>query len=270
MSTTNLTPTTLSASQLNDLAKNLKSLHVSGQPLLLANVWDASSAQTIASQHSTKALATASYAVAMMVGVEDASLNLALNLAGISYAAAGLRKAGKEASIPLSADLQDGYGEPAETIRQAIRLGVVGCNLEDCYTDSPEPKLRSIEESVQRIKGVLAAAKEAGVPDFVVNARTDTFGKMGGSVEEVIERGNAYLEAGATTVFVWGVGKHDITADDVTKMVDAFGGRLAVQPGSLGIKKLRELGAARISVGPMLWRKATEVVKQEGLDVLEA
>jgi 2-methylisocitrate lyase-like PEP mutase family enzyme len=270
MSTIPLTPTTLSTTQLNDLAQHLKSLHISGQPLHLANVWDASSAQTIASQPSTKALATASYAIAMMVGVEDAALTLPLNLTGISFAATGLRKAGKEGTLPLSADLQDGYEDPAETIREAIKLGVVGCNLEDCYTKSPEPKLRSMEESVQRIKTVLAAAKEAGVPNFVVNARTDTFGKMGGSIEEVIERGKAYLEAGATTVFVWGVAKHVITEEDVRMMVDAFGGRLAVQPGSLGFKKLRELGAARISVGPMLWRKAIEVVKQEGLGVLEA
>ena len=259
----------LSSGQLTTLAKRLKSLHVSGQPLLLANVWDASSTKAIASHSSTKAIATASYAIAMMHGVEDADLTLDLNLKGIEMVAQGLRNAGKVEAVPLTADLQDGYADPAETIRKAVELGVVGCNLEDADNSKPQLTLRSTEESVSRIQAVLKAAKEAGVPDFVVNARTDIFGKEG-TVDDVIARGKAYLDAGATTVFVWGVGKHIITEGEVKKMVDAFEGRLAVQPGDIGIKRLRELGVARISVGPLLWRKSIKVVQDEGLAILEA
>lgn len=259
----------LSSSQLNTLAKRLKSLHVSGQPLLLANVWDASSAKAIASHSSTKAIATASYAIAMMHGVEDADLTLDLNLKGIEMVAKGLRNAGKAEEVPLTADLQDGYADPPETIRKAVELGVVGCNLEDADNSKPQLTLRSTEESISRIEAVLKAAKEAGVPEFVVNARTDIFGKEG-TVHDVIARGKAYLDAGATTVFVWGVGKHVITEEEVKKMVEAFDGRLAVQPADIGIKKLRELGVARISVGPLLWRKSIKVVQDEGLGILEA
>lgn len=153
-------------------------------------------------------------------------------------------------------------------------MGVVGCNLEDCITSSltaeTEVKLRSLEESVERIKAVLSAAREAGVPDFVVNARTDVWGLPNGRLEEVVRRGKAYLDAGATSVFVWGVGRHEVTEEEVRSMVDAFQGRLAVQPGIIGTKRLRELGVARISVGPALWRKAIEVVREEGRKVLEA
>ena len=262
----------LSASQLNSLAKKLKSLHISGQPLLLANVWDASSAKAISSLSSTKAIATASYAVAMMVGTEDADLTVDDNLLGVKFAAAGLRAAGKAESIPLSADLQDGYDDPAETVRKAIELGVVGANIEDAYTDKGAEggfSLRSIEESVARIKSILTAAKKAGVPEFVINARTDSFGKSD-NVEDAIQRGKAYLDAGATTVFVWGVGKHAVTVDEVKKMVMAFDGRLAVQPGDPGIPKLRELGVSRISIGPTLWVKAMSRIGADAVEVQEA
>ncbi len=261
--------TTLTSTQLNMLAKRLKSLHVPGQPLVLANVWDASSAKAIASHSRTKALATASYAIAMMVGVEDADLTLDLNLRGIEMVAQGLRNAGKAEELPLTADLQDGYADPAETIRKAVELGVVGCNLEDADNTKPQLTLRGTDDSVSRVRAVLEAAKEAGVPDFVVNARTDIFGKDG-TVEDVMRRGKAYLEAGATTVFVWGVGKHVITEEEVMKMVEAFEGRLALQPADIGIKRLKDLGVARISIGPLLWRKSIKVVQDEGLEILEA
>ena len=251
-------------SKLNDLAKKLKSLHVSGQPLLLANVWDAASAQIIASQKSTKALATASFAIAATQGIEDNDMTLEPNLAGIKNVVAGLKKAGKADSIPLTADLQDGYADPARTVQEAIKLGVVGCNMED--VDNQHGKLRTAEEAVSRIRAVMEASKEAGVPDFVINARVDVLG-YGGNIDDVIERGKQSLDAGATTVFVWGVLKWDIKEDEVQRMVDAFGGRLAVQPGSIGVQKLSDLGVSRISVGPMLWRKSMSVLVDEAVQM---
>ncbi|KAK5076698.1 hypothetical protein LTS08_005869 [Lithohypha guttulata] len=250
----------MSSRNLNSLAVKLKELHVSGNPLLLANVWDASSAQAIASHTATMAVATASYAIASTQGIEDNDMTAKQNLTGVRNVVAGLRKAGKADSIPLSADLQDGYDGPGETIKQAIALGVVGCNLED--VDNTNHTLRSIDDASNRISTVLRAAEDAGVPDFVVNARTDVLG-YGGNIKDVIERGKAYLERGATTVFVWGVGKWDIKEEEVEEMVAAFHGNLAVQPGSIGIKRLTELGVSRISVGPALWRKSNSVLVEE-------
>lgn len=247
-------------SSQSNLARTLKSFHVPGTPLLLANVWDAASAHLIASQASTKALATASYAIAATQGVDDNDMTLEQNLQGIRNVIAGLRKAGKTEQIPLTADLQDGYGEPAETVRRAIELGVVGCNLEDVNNAAKE--MRGVGEAVERVRKVVEAAREAGVPDFVVNARCDVLG-YGGGITDVIERGKRYLEAGAITVFVWGVGKWDIKPEEVREMLKAFDGRLAVQPGSIGVEKLTELGVSRISVGPALWRKSMSVVLEE-------
>ena len=250
------------ASTMNGLARKLKTLHISGKPLLLANVWDGASAAAIARHTSTNAIATASYAIAATQGLDDGNMTLEQNLAGVRNAVAGLRKAGKADEIPISADLEDGYEDSAETVRRAIELGVVGCNIEDVNNRSKE--LRSIDDATTRINTAMDAARQAGVPDFVVNARTDVLG-YGGNIADVIERGKGFLEAGATTVFVWGVMKWDIKPEEVTEMVKAFGGRLAVQPGSIGVERLRELGVSRISVGPALWRRSMSALEEEGL-----
>ena len=100
--------------------------------------------------------------------------------------------------------MQDGHGdasELADTIKQVIALGAVGCNLEDMDASGV---LRSVDEATARVAAAVQAAKAAGVPDFVVNARTDVLLTENGTVEEAIERGKAFLKAGATTVFVWG------------------------------------------------------------------
>ncbi|KAK5944912.1 hypothetical protein PMZ80_002114 [Knufia obscura] len=246
----------------NDLARKLKSFHIPGDPLLLANVWDGASAASIATHPSTKAIATASYAIAATQGLDDGNMTLDQNLTGVRNVVAGVRKAGKADQIPVSADLEDGYEDPAVTVRKAIELGVVGCNLED--VDNRKGELRSVDDAVARIRAAVATAREAGVPDFVVNARTDVLG-YGGNMSDVVERGKKFLEAGATSVFVWGVMKWDIRPNEVVEMVKAFGGRLAVQPGSIGVEKLTELGVSRISVGPALWRKSMSVLEGEGL-----
>lgn len=246
----------------NELARKFKSLHVPGDPVVLANVWDGASAAKIAAHPSTKAIATASFAIAATQGLEDNELMLEGNLAGIRNVVAGIRKAGKWEEIPLSADLQEGYEDPAETVRRAIHLGVIGCNIEDVH--DKEGCIRSTDEACDRIKTALKAAADAGVPDFVINARTDILG-YGGNITDVIERGKRFLDVGATTVFVWGVMKWDIQPDEVKQMVEALDGRLAVQPGSIGVEKLKELGVSRISVGPALWRKSMSVVEDEGV-----
>ena len=193
-----------------------------------------------------------------------------MNLQGIDMIARGLRKSGREAEVPLTADLQDGYHDVAETVRESVRRGVVGCNIEDADNSAREFTMRSVDDAVSRIETVMKTAKEMGVGEFVVNARTDVFGKPDGSLEEIIERGKKYLDAGATAVFVWGVGKHVVTEEEVRRLVEAFEGRLAVQPGEIGIRRLKELGVARVSIGPELWRKSIQVVKSEGMKVLEA
>ena len=239
---------------LNDMAKTLRQLCKPGDPVVLTNVYDGASASAVIAHPSTKAVATASYAVAAVAGVSDPELDLETNLEGIRIIATVLNKT----DIPLTADLQDGYDDIGDTIQQAIKLGVVGGNIED--VDNKSDKLRDVEDAVSRIKTALSAAKDAGVPDFCLNARTDALG-FGGSINDAISRGKAYLDAGATTVYVWGgpTGR-GVSRDEIKELVKALGGMINVKmnlrPGFLNVQEIADLGVARISVGPEMWVKA--------------
>lgn len=171
----------------------------------------------------------------------------------------------REHGKPLTVDLQDGYGDQlAEAIAAVVALGAVGANLEDCDREGGGMYTRA--EAVARIETALAVAAREGVPDFVLNARCDTL-RQGGELAEVIERGRAYLDAGATSVFVWGGGERGLAGWEVVQLVRAFGGRLNVSlkiaEGNLGVGELAEMGVSRISVGPQLFEVAVEGVRRE-------
>ena len=180
----------------NTTAALFRSLHRPGHPLLLTNVWDAISASAIASLPGTTALATASFAVAAAAGLADDDLDLPTLL----RAASAIGKVAATYSLPLTVDLQDGFGaQLVDAVREVIKLGAVGINLEDFGREIGA--LYSVEELCERIRQVVKVANELGVPKFVVNARTDAL-FTGGTVEEAITRGKAYLEAGAFNVFI--------------------------------------------------------------------
>ncbi|PKK51283.1 hypothetical protein CI102_3910 [Trichoderma harzianum] len=219
----------------NALAKSFKALHTSGTPLIFANIYDAVSARAVASLPSAKALATASYAVAEAAGLKDDTLTRAVNVTAARNIASAIQE----------------FGKPLSGVTELLRAGVVGINLED-YNGSAK-KFYSISEAADRVKRVLNTASAFGVPDFVVNARCDTL-VYGGNLEEVIERGHAYLAAGATTVFVWGAGR-GVSRDEVVRLVKEFDGKLNVLlnlSGGLTTKELAAIGVARISIGPTL------------------
>jgi 2-methylisocitrate lyase-like PEP mutase family enzyme len=227
-------------------AARLRQLHEDSELLVLVNVWDAVSATVVAGEPQTKALATAGHSIASTFGYGDGEqipLDLALSLVGRIVVAAG--------DLPVSADLDGGFGDAGETVRKAIGVGVVGANVED--------QLRPLAESVANVEAVVAAGQAEGVP-FVLNARTDAFVRGGDRPRDVVladavERGKAYLAAGATTVFVPG----PLDEDAVSLLVDAFGPqKLSVigLPGVPSQQRLAELGVARITYGPMTQRVA--------------
>ena len=92
--------------------------------------------------------------------------------------------------------------ELSAIIQEVIEIGAVGCNIKDL--DSETGELRALEDAVERVRAIARVAAEAGVPDFVVNARTDVLYQVGMSIPDAVVRGRAFLEAGACTVFVWG------------------------------------------------------------------
>ena len=251
------------------LATTFRQYHVPGAPLILTNVYDAVTARAVAKLSATRALATASYAVAQAAGVSDNDLDLEKNLAAVS----AIAPVAKETEIPLSVDWQDGYGDRLEEgIEKLLAHGVVGINLEDC--DNESDQMIPLKDAAERVQRVLAVAKKHGVDDFVVNARTDAL-LHGGPISEAITRGKAYLAAGATTVFVWGGStRGGITKNEVIELTKAFDGRLNVSlkrdPGNLTVKDLASIGVARISIGPALQFVAVKAFADEAEKLLNS
>ena len=228
------------------LASRLRALHVPGDPLILVNVWDVAGARVVAAS-GAKAIATASYAISASLGLPDGEgMDLADNLAVVGRVATAV-------DVPVSADLERGYGTTPDdvdaTVRALLATGAVGCNLEDSLVGLGEAGtgtgLRDVGEQVERLRVAREAGDRAGVP-LVINARTDVMGR-GGSVDEAITRGLAYLVAGADCVFVVGT----VSLPDVVRLAGAFDGRLNVlgRPGMPTIAELATAGVCRISIG---------------------
>lgn len=220
-------------------ATELLRMHTAPEILRVVNVWDVITAQVVANTSGTKALATASHSIAAAHGYPDGEqIPRDLMIAAVGRIAACTE-------LPVSADLEAGYGNAGETVARAIEVGIVGANLED--------QLKPLTEAVAAVHAAVAAGDKAGVP-FVLNARTDAFLKAGNKdpeavLADAIERGRAYLEAGASTFFV--PGKLDEAT--VSRLVEALGPQkinLIGVPGSIPLPRLQELGVARLSYGP--------------------
>lgn len=274
------------SSKNNTLASTLKSLHVPSKPLVLANIWDIPSLNALLSLNSAagpdkpvRAVATASWAVAASLGIEDEELTLDQNLDAIRRLAPLVARA----SLPFSVDLQDGYGSRiVEAVTSAVEAGAHGANLEDSipaegFGKGISGSLYGVEEAVSRIRTALKTAAEAGCPDFTLNARCDVFVLAASEeldddtrLEEALRRGRAYLDAGATTVFYWGAA---LNTEHIKTLVAKLDGRVAISqdmgPGAASTAALAELGVARISVGPKLHLIAMEAMKKSALSILQ-
>jgi len=220
-------------------AAELLRLHTDPELLLLVNVWDAITATVVAGTPGTKALATASHGIAAAHGYPDGEAILRDEM----IAAVGL--IARTVDIPVSADLEGGYGDPGGTIARAIDVGIVGANLED--------QMKPLADSVRAVEAAVAAGEQAGV-QFVLNARTDAFLKGGDRdpedvLADAIERGRAHLAAGASNFFVPG----KLDENTVERLVGELGERkvnIIGIPGSIELSAAQRLGVARVSYGP--------------------
>lgn len=236
-------------------ALSLEALHAAPEILRVVNVWDVVSARAIAALPTSHAIATAGHSIAASYGYPDGMIPLDLSLGMIARIV-------EATDLPVAADLDDGYDEPGETVRRAIGAGVVGANVED--------RLRPLAESVARVEAIVRAGEQEGVP-FVLNARTDAFVRAGErpmaeSIADAIERGRAYLEAGASLVFVPGI----LDADTTRELVAGIGERkisVIGLPGALTAGEYEALGVARISYGPMPQRVALTALQELAEDL---
>ena len=244
---------------LENKAAELLRLHQDPTLLAVVNVWDPISTKVVADTPGTTAIATASHSIAAAFGYPDGEqipVDLMIEAVGRIVEAT---------TLPVTADLEAGYGDAAGTIRKAIGVGVVGANIED--------QMKPLDEAAGQVAAIMDAAVSEGVPDFVLNARTDAFvlGRKRDQDEvlaDAVERGKAYLEAGAPTVFVPGL----LGEEQISTLVDAFGPqRLTVIgfPGSTPLERLAELGVARISYGPQPLRVALTALQELAEDIYQ-
>ena len=215
-------------------AEELRRLHAAPEPLVLVNAWDAVSARVVAAAPGCRAIATASWSIAAAQGFPDGeAISREAMLAAVALVASAVE-------LPVTADLERGYGDASVTVAGAIEAGAVGCNLED---STGTGGLWPTEEHAAVVAAARAAGELADVP-IVINARTDVFLRGTGGVDEAVERGRAYLEAGADVIFVPGVG--DVPT--LEALVAGIGPVSVIgTPGGPTLAEYARIGVARVS-----------------------
>lgn len=257
------TSTTLDLDRQASLAEAFAALHRPGDPLVLPNAWDAGSARLV-ERAGAKAIATTSGGVAWSLGVADGG--------GLDRerAARSIREIVQTVRVPVTADIERGYGdtldELATTIQLVLEAGAVGINLEDSGGDP----LYSPEEMAERIRTARATADAFGVPLFI-NARTDVYlrgvGEESGRLGEVISRAKVYAAAGANGLFVPRLLDLDALREltsAVTLPVNAMVGF-----GAPAVGQLAEAGVRRVSAGTALVQSAYAHIDRAARELLE-
>jgi 2-methylisocitrate lyase-like PEP mutase family enzyme len=241
-------------------AEQFRGLHLPGKPLILFNIWDAGSAKVVATG-GAKAIATGSWSVAGANGFADGErIPLAL-------AIENLRRIVRATDLPVTIDLEGGYGDTSEivgeTIDLAINAGAVGCNLEDSFPANG--KLRETVDQADRIQRARQTADAANIR-FFINARTDIFFQRrreehdDAMVVEAIERANAYARAGADGLFAPGLA--DITLIARLTRESPLPLNIMVGDATPPVRALAEYGVARVSHGPRPYLMAMKALEE--------
>ncbi|PWN69389.1 isocitrate lyase/phosphoenolpyruvate mutase family protein [Chryseobacterium phosphatilyticum] len=226
-----------------------KNLHHSEDPLLLGNVWNVQSAKAY-EKLGYKALATSSSAVALSLGYDDGE-----QMAFEEYFYI-IKRIKMSVSIPLSVDLESGYGDTNERIVSNIiglmDIGVVGVNLEDSYVKEGVRMLLDQEIFFERLKDILSKLKERRSEIFM-NIRTDPFLlRMENALEETLQRIRLFEELQVDGIFIPGI----TAEDDIKTAVSATSLPVNVMglPDLPDFKTLQRLGVKRITSGGFLNR----------------
>lgn len=242
------------SSDLQAKARILLDLHHGEKILVLPNAWDAGSAR-IFEKAGFPAIATTSAGVAFTYGKPDGQrINATEMLTVVKRIAEAVR-------VPVTADVEAGYGDIAATVRGVLDAGAVGMNLEDMESDGAVD-LIPLAEQVERVKAARRAADAAGV-HVVLNVRTDVFlagiGDPANRLALAIERIRAYAEAGADSLFVPAVKEEDVIRALVQSVPKPI--NILANAGVPSTGRLQELGVRRVSTGSGPSRAALSVAQ---------
>jgi 2-methylisocitrate lyase-like PEP mutase family enzyme len=233
----------------SEKATAFRRMHLEPPVLVLPNAWDVASAKVLAALPGCRALATSSGAVARSLGYEDGENAPAAVM--IDTAA----RIARAVDVPVTGDLEAGYGDPVGTASGAWEGGLVGVNFED----SPHDELLPVEKQSAHIRAIREA-----VPELVINARVDVFLNGSGEVDETVARANAYLAAGADCAY-----PIFCPPETVAELAQRIDGPINVllTPKMPSAAELAALGAARLTWGAGLaglaYKEAARVVAAE-------
>jgi 2-methylisocitrate lyase-like PEP mutase family enzyme len=251
-------------------AQTFRDMHRQEGCFIIPNAWDVGSAKLLEAA-GFAALATTSAGIAFSLGRVDHGYAPAHARVDRDTMLARVRDMARELTVPLTADLEAGYGASpeavAETVRLALEAGAAGGNIEDFRGDQDEP-LFALELAAERIRAARETIDGQSAP-FVLVGRTDSFMVRPGSVSECIRRGNALREAGADCIFVPGVSDTD-TIKLLVREIDAPLNLVMGLSGSpLTLAELKALGVRRITIGGSLSRALYFQLWQAAREMLE-
>lgn len=240
-------------------AEQFRALHVPGNPLVLFNAWDPGSAKAIAAG-GAKAVATSSWSFANANGFTDGEkipLSLAID---------NLRRIVGATDLPVTIDLESGYGDTPEVVGESICLaveaGAVGCNLEDSFPANGT--LREPAKQCDRIRRAWQTADAARIR-FFLNARTDVFFQTSSKqhdsamVAAAVERARAYADAGADGLFAPGLADMSLIAQ--LAKASPLPLNIMVGDATPSLRALAEHGVARVSYGPRPYLMAMKALE---------
>ncbi|HYJ31705.1 MAG TPA: isocitrate lyase/phosphoenolpyruvate mutase family protein [Candidatus Binatia bacterium] len=237
-----------------------RALHQGPRAFVIANAWDAGSARLLA-QMGFEAIATSSAAAARALGLEDGQM-------GRDRSLANARSIVEACDVPVSADLENGFGEApavaAETIRMAAAAGLAGASIEDAPAGEG---VYDLGLAAERIAAAVEAARGLDAP-FTLTARCENFVRGRPDLDDTIERLRAYERVGADVLFAPGLP----TLEAVREVCSAVGkpvNFMAGIPGkSFSVAELEAAGVRRVSLAASLHRAAMAALREAAEEVL--
>jgi 2-methylisocitrate lyase-like PEP mutase family enzyme len=235
-----------------DIGNRFRALHAAPGAFLIANCWDGGSARILTGL-GFKALATSSGASAGTLGrldgqvTRDEALAQARVIAGCT-------------SAPVSADLENGFGDApsvvAETIRLAAATGIVGASIEDTASDEAH-SLYDINHAVERVAAAVEAARGVGFP-FTLTARAENFFRGKPDLDDTIRRLQAYERVGADVLFAPCLPDLEAVRTVCAAVSKPVNFMVGVPGKSFSVQELTEAGVKRISLATSLYRAAMD------------
>jgi len=231
-------------------AASFRQLHVGPGAFVIANPWDAGSARALA-KLGFEALATSSGASAAVLGRRDGELSREEALAH----ARGIVMA---SDLPVSADLENGFGDApafaAETIRLAAAAGLVGGSIEDATWDREHP-VYDIGLAAERVAAAAEAARALPFP-FTLTARSENFLRGRLDLDDTIRRLQAFEKAGADVLFAPGLPGLDAVRAVCAAVAKPVNFMAGIPGKSFSVAELEQAGVRRISLATSLYRAA--------------